>query len=549
MKRISILNDSLFFSLLFASLSLITSCADDDTAENPHPCPTQDIYVLYENDVHCAVEGYAKFAALRNEKRDASPYVTTVSSGDYIQGSTIGSITKGESIINIMNAVGYDYVLLGNHEFDFGIENLMERTKNLSATVVDCNFCSTSDGQPLYTPYVIKEYDKVKIAYIGVSTPSTITTSTPTFFIDDHGNYIYDFHGKDLAQHVQHYVDKARREGAHYVIALTHLGLDEADVYTSPKFVASTTGIDVLLDAHSHSTLPDTTILNKEGKPVLVTSTGTKFQHMGVLTLDEQGTFHSELIRTDDYPKTDEKVMQVVAKENEKIEALTKREIGHADFDLISIGENGEKYSRQQETTIGDLFADIMRLHSGTDVAIINGGGLRSNIKSGKFTYANVNDISPFGNTLVSASITGQQLLDALEVGMCKLPDANGSFTQVSGMKFDVNPSVVTNIQWDSNGFFTGIPEGSPRRVTNLQILDHNTGLYHPAEPNRTYTIVSNDYLLLNKGGEAMLSTCKDVRDSGLNMVDVVCDYIAEVFKGNIPAYYSQPDGRINILK
>lgn len=531
------------------ALSLCMACDDGDTTKQDKPLPTQDIYVLYENDVHCAVDGYAKFAALRNEKRSVSPYVTTVSSGDFIQGSTIGAFTQGKSIINIMNAVGYDYVLPGNHEFDYGVPNLLECTKSLSATTVCCNFCTTASPEPIFTPYAIKEYGKVKVAYIGISTPATINTSTPTFFTDDKGNYIYDFHGQDLAQYVQRYVDKARSEGAHYVVALTHLGLDEADVYTSPKFVAATTGIDVLLDAHSHSVLPDTVMYNKEGKPVLVTSTGTKFQYMGVLTLDKQGTFHSQLVSTERYTPIDEKVRQVVDQENKQVEDLKKRVIGQTPFDIITLGENGERLSRREETTMGDLLTDIIRQQAQADVAILNGGGLRINIKAGEFTYADIYEVSPFGNTLVTATLTGQQLLDALEVGMCKLPEYNGSFTQVSGMKFTVNPSVVANIQWDNNGFFTGIAEGSPRRVSDLQILDRTTGQYRPVAPDRTYTIAANNYLLLNKGGEAMLAECTDVRDTGTTLVDIMCSHITKQFKGTIPDNYAKPDGRINILK
>lgn len=530
------------------ALSLCMACDDGDTTKQDKPLPTQDIYVLYENDVHCAVDGYAKFAALRNEKRSVSPYVTTVSSGDFIQGSTIGAFTQGKSIINIMNAVGYDYVLPGNHEFDYGVPNLLECTKSLSATTVCCNFCPTASPEPIFTPYAIKEYGKVKVAYIGISTPATISTSTPTFFTDDKGNYIYDFHGQDLAQYVQRYVDKARSEGAHYVVALTHLGLDEADVYTSPKFVAATTGIDVLLDAHSHSVLPDTVMYNKEGKPVLVTSTGTKFQYMGVLTLDKQGTFHSQLVSTERYTPIDEKVRQVVDQENKQVEDLKKRVIGQTPFDIITLGENGERLSRREETTMGDLLTDIIRQQAQADVAILNGGGLRTNIKAGEFTYADIYEVSPFGNTLVTATLTGQQLLDALEVGMCKLPEYNGSFTQVSGMKFTVNPSVVANIQWDNNGFFTGIAEGSPRRVSDLQILDRTTGQYRPVAPDRTYTIAANNYLLLNKGGEAMLAGCTDVRDTGTTLVDIMCSHITKQFKGTIPDNYAKPDGRINIL-
>ncbi|MCQ2205899.1 MAG: 5'-nucleotidase C-terminal domain-containing protein [Bacteroidaceae bacterium] len=531
------------------ALSLCMACDDGDTTKQDKPLPTQDIYVLYENDVHCAVDGYAKFAALRNEKRSVSPYVTTVSSGDFIQGSTIGAFTQGKSIINIMNAVGYDYVLPGNHEFDYGVPNLLECTKSLSATTVCCNFCTTASPEPIFTPYAIKEYGKVKVAYIGISTPATISTSTPTFFTDDKGNYIYDFHGQDLAQYVQRYVNKARSEGAHYVVALTHLGLDEADVYTSPKFVAATTGIDVLLDAHSHSVLPDTVMYNKEGKPVLVTSTGTKFQYMGVLTLDKQGTFHSQLVSTERYTPIDETVRQVVDQENKQVEDLKKRVIGQTPFDIITLGENGERLSRREETTMGDLLTDIIRQQAQADVAILNGGGLRTNIKAGEFTYADIYEVSPFGNTLVTATLTGQQLLDALEVGMCKLPEYNGSFTQVSGMKFTVNPSVVASIQWDNNGFFTGIAEGSPRRVSDLQILDRTTGQYRPVAPDRTYTIAANNYLLLNKGGEAMLAECTDVRDTGTTLVDIMCSHITKQFKGTIPDNYAKPDGRINILK
>ena len=207
-----------------------------------------DIVVLYENDVHGSIEGYPLMAAMRDKMLKLTPHVAVVSCGDFLSGTPLGSVSRGRYLVRMMNAVGYDYVTLGNHEFDFGIDTLARRMEELSATVLCGNFASMADGASYYLCHAVRQFGGVKVAFVGVTTPGVPTSSTPLFFQDGQGHWLYTFYPTALDSVVQQCVDEVRRQGADYVVLLSHIG--DPDL---PKLVAATTGIDVVLDGHSHS--------------------------------------------------------------------------------------------------------------------------------------------------------------------------------------------------------------------------------------------------------------------------------------------------------
>ena len=213
-----------------------------------------DIVILYENDVHCAIDGYAKLAAMKNEWEESYESVGVVSVGDYIQGSSLGAVSQGEYIVDVMNAVGYDAVTLGNHEFDFRLSRLLELVELMNTKPVCSNFQKIEESKTVFKPYTIVPYGEVDIAYIGITTPDTITSSAPAQFMDEKNNYVYTFNGSNLYDTVQKYIDEAKAEGAEYVIALSHLGTENVyEQWSAQALVENTAGFDVVLDGHSHS--------------------------------------------------------------------------------------------------------------------------------------------------------------------------------------------------------------------------------------------------------------------------------------------------------
>ena len=284
----------LAFALVVGMVPAASVMAEETTAA-PVVSPTEgisedDIVILYDNDAHCSIDGYAKVAELKDEMETKTDYVTLVSSGDFIQGGLAGALSKGEWIVDIMNATGYDIVTLGNHEFDFQLDQLFSLTNYLDAKVVSCNFKDLAKDKSVYAPYKIVKYGDKKVAFVGISTPESITKSTPAYFQNEEGEYVYGFcndaTGEVLYACVQKAVNQARKEGADYVVAIAHLGTEGSTEYwSSTAVVENTTGIDVMLDGHSHSTFEADIVKNEAGKKVIVSQTGTKFDNIGKLVI------------------------------------------------------------------------------------------------------------------------------------------------------------------------------------------------------------------------------------------------------------------------
>ena len=545
-------------ALALVLVLLLAGCGSAAPAETPAPAESaapaensaylgldNDIVILYTNDVHCGVDdnlGYAGLAAVKNALEAQGKHVVLVDNGDAVQGDTIGTLSNGEYIIDIMNEAGYDVATPGNHEFDYGMDQFLALTEKANFPYVSANFVD-ADGNTVLDPYVIKDVAGVKIAFVGISTPKTITTSTPKYFQDDNGNYIYGFMqdetGEKLYAAVQSAVDAARAEGAQIVIAMAHLGIEEdCSPWTSSEVIVNTTGIDAVLDGHSHSLIECEKVKNKDGQEVILSSTETKLAYIGCLTIKDDGSMTSTLI-------SDNGMKDFIGGIQEEFEELVNTVVASTAVDLvIKDPASGERIVRVTETNLGDLCADAYRAMSGADVAIVNGGGVRADIPAGDITYGQIIAVHPFGNEMCVVECTGQEILDALELGCSKLPAESGGFLHVSGMTYTVDLNVESSVKLDENGMFVSV-EGD-RRVTEVTIGGE------PLDPEKTYTLASHNYKLKDCGdGYSMFADNVFLQDSVMIDNQVLINYIVNVLGGTVGEEYADPygQGRITIIE
>lgn len=533
------------------------------------PANSGDTVILYTNDVHCAMENYAAFAAYRRQLLDAGIRTITVDAGDAVQGEVIGTLTSGSAIVEIMNSTGYDYAVPGNHEFDYGMEIFMQLSGQLEAEIepayeyLSANFIDLIKGEPVFQPYVIRRVAGRDIAFVGISTPETYTKSTPAYFQDENGNDIYSFCEETFYETVQGAVDKALDEGAELVIAVGHLGTDAAsEPWRSTDVIANTTGIDAFIDAHSHSVIEEQAVRNQKGETVLLTSAGTKFEFFGKMTVSEDGTITAELLRpeTIDVDATASSAaaygeVQAVIEKYEEMQSFTYEELGSSEADLTTVNpETGERIIRNQETNLGNFVADAYRAATGAEIAFANGGGIRADLPAGTVTRKNLMDVNAFGNTICVLSVTGRQILDALEWGAHAPLNAdgtalteNGGFLQVSGLTYEINLHVAASpVLTDSQGVFVGIDAEMPRRVQNVRINGE------PIDPQATYTLAGSAYTLQSGGdGYTMFQGAETVQADCGKDHDLLIRYLQEDLNGVIPEdLYGNPcgEGRIKIL-
>ncbi len=525
----------------------------------------QPIVILYENDAHCAVEGYARLAGQRDAERQHTPYVAIVSSGDFAQGNTVGSLTKGEAIVRIMNAVGYDYLTIGNHEFDYTVPQMQHLSELLTAKTLCCNFSryeqdnddndDDRDDDDLYPAYEVKDFGGTKVGFIGVATPSTFRSSTPTYFIDDNGNLLYNFHQTDTYECVQEAVNDAREEGAEIIIVLSHLG-DDPEVAYSRGLIAATHGIDVVLDGHAHHVLNER-LVNDRGDSVTLTSTGTKFAYIGRLTIDTDNRVTTELLPISDCHRVNQAVQDTVLAIQQELEARVNAPVGTTAFALADRDNQDHRLVRKQETNLGDFMADVARYTTGANIGVCNGGGLRAGLYNETITFGNIVSIWPFNNTMRVVECTGQQLLDAFEVSAANLPRENGDFMHVSGLRYTINPHVPTSVIWDDNRMFNGV--GKTRRIAKMEVFMlaggesdklpyEQRGTWQQVNPNAVYTIGGQSYIIACSGASGMFAKMRllSVEGEPVNDVDAVCTYI-QAMGGTINDVYRRPQGRITI--
>lgn len=522
------------------------SDTEPETARNH-----EEIVILYTNDVHCGVDdgiGYKGLSLIKNSFEAQGKAVILVDGGDSVQGDTIGTVSKGEYIIELMNKVGYDVAIPGNHEFDYGMEQFFSLAEMADFPYLSCNF-TNPEGELALKPYQIIEAGGAKIAFVGISTPKTLSSCSPTFFQDENGNFIYGFcqdsTGQALYNAVQNAVDSARADGADYVIALGHLGIvADCKPWMSTDVINNTTGIDVFIDAHSHSILENVLVKNKEGADVVHTSTGTKLANVGCLSIGTDGSFKTKLINdggiegfiTEIEDSFAELVNTVVASSNVDL-------VIYDPFETDSAG-NHIRLIRSTETNLGNLCADAYRSVSGAEIAMVNGGGIRTEIKKGDVTYGDIISVHPFGNELCVVEATGQMILDALELGSSSLPGEDGSFQHVSGLTYEVDLNTESSVKLDDQGQF--IKVDGDYRVKNIKVGGE------PLELDRTYVLAGHNYMLKEFGGGFnMFKDAKMIQDCVMLDYQVIINYITDVLGGVIGEEYEEPygEGRITIIE
>ena len=551
MKNRRVLSLILALVMVF-SLSITASAAVTDDGK---------VVILHTNDVHCGIDhivkddvvtriGYSGLMAVKTatEETYGKDNVILVDCGDSIQGESMGTLTKGEALVDLMNQLGYSLAAPGNHEFDWGVDNFAERVKQAEYTYLCCNLTDLRTGKPLFDGYKVVEINGVKVGFVGIDTPETFFKSTPTYFKDAAGNYIYSFSegndGKDLYNAVQKAVDAAKADGAQYIVALAHLGIkSSSEKWQSQTVIANTTGIDVMLDGHSHEAWTKE-VANKDGKTVILQQTGTKLANIGKVTIDvKSGKIEAELIPAASCTTEDATMAAAVKAANDKFAELLDKVVAKTEVPLyVNDPETGKRIIRNTETSLANLVTDAYLNILGADVAYVNGGGIRADIAVGDVTYSDIIKVHPYGNQGCLAEVTGQQILDALELGVYKFPGESGGFPHVAGMTYTINVAIPTSVVLNDNGEFVEV--SGARRVSDVMIGGK------PIDPQKTYKLASTDYYLKDAGdGYTMLAGSKLIQDGGILDNEILINYITNELKGEITAEkYGKPQGRITII-
>ena len=540
-----------FLALLLSVMMLLGCIA---MAEEAPAGLTKNIVVLFTSDAHAGLDqgwGYAGVAAIRDALA-AKNHVVLVDNGDAIQGETIGTLTNGKALVEMMNVVGYDVAVPGNHEFDYGMGNFLTLAGEVAQfPYTSANF--TYQDKAVFAPYIVKEFEGVKIAFVGATTPKTITSSTPAYFQDENGNFVYGFcqdeTGEKFYAAIQSAVDAARAEGAQYVVVCGHLGTEAScEPYTSIDVIYNVSGIDAVLDGHAHETMAENRVIGKDDKEVVRAACGTKLANVGALTITPDGQISSELFTwTNSVAPTEifSLTGPVVDAVNEKVASLDeirKTVVAYTENTLyINDPETDVRIIRNAETNLGDLCADAYRAMSGADVAFVNGGGVRAQIPAGDITLDQIYSVHPFGNIMCMVKVTGQQILDALEWGARVNPGETGSFLHVSGLTYEIHTYVPSSAQADENGMFAGVT--GEYRVKNVTIGGE------PIDLAKEYTLASHNYMLKNSGdGYSMFKGAELLIDETLIDNQVLITYITVNLGGVVGEEYANPYGQGRII-
>ncbi|MBP8761825.1 MAG: 5'-nucleotidase C-terminal domain-containing protein, partial [Oscillospiraceae bacterium] len=538
-----------FLSVLLAMamvLSLtVTGFAIEDTATTREPeVMTEEAtmagktVILHTNDVHGAIAGYAYITALKADYEAKGAEVILVDAGDYSQGTSYVSVTKGLDAIEMMNAAGYDVVTLGNHEFDYGYTQLKDNMTKAKFKVL-CADVFNADGTPIFDAnYTYTTKSGVKVGFFGMETPETQTKANPTK-IKGLTFATNDAFTKAAADQVEALKD------ADVVICLAHLGVDgESKPYRSTDLYAAVKGIDFIIDGHSHTVMTK----GENGEPIQ--STGTAFANIGVIVIDD-ATKKIESNSLFEIKEDTAKDATVAAAAQKIIDRIDK-EYGavFAKSEVVLNGAKAPNGNRDSETNNGDLITDAMvwkilqdkeslTVDADHVVAVTNGGGIRKAINPGDVTKKNINEVLPFGNTVVTIYITGAELLEALEASTYCTPDAIGGFPQVSG----INYTISTAVAYDANAeTYPASTYYGPKSINRVTINSINGKEF---KADDTYAVITNDFC--GGGGDTYYAFAAATAkfDTGIPLDEVVMEYITAELKGVIGKQYAEPQGRI----
>ncbi len=545
----------LILACLLACSGLFSAFAFADAA--PDDADQVAAVILHTNDVHVGFQdniGYDGLALYRKELEEVYDHVLLVDAGDAIQGAPIGAISKGAEVIKMMNRVGYDLAVPGNHEFDYGFEALDQCAEDLNCGYTCANFCVTGGGT-VFQPWRILEAGDLKIGFVGAVTPDAFTKSSLKDILNEVGEPMYDFladeTGERLCAGLQKAIDEVRQAGADCVILVSHLG--NSDVVTErfqgDAVVGRLTGLDLVIEGHAHFTY-SRTVTDGEGRQIPVAETGTGLKAFGQIKIYKDGRLEQTLI--DSVPAPADIPFETVTRRGvercvdpemkaflDRIVAsyapVMEREIGEVSYDMIVDGDGIDSWV--QENGLCDFVTDAYRAVGGTQIAFINASSVRNNLEAGTVTYNDILNLLPYSNDIVTVSLSGQMLLDALEFGVSRLPAGFGGFPQVSGITFRVNTDLESSVVVDEKGQFVSV--AGEYRVSDVLVGGE------PLDPKAEYTVTSSSFTMSGGDGYSMFKEADILSMTGLPDNEVVMKYLEEYLGGVIPEDYRQAQGRI----
>lgn len=536
-KKKAILSVLLALCLAAAMMPMSAYAAED---------VSNDIVVIYTGDMHGAVDSNITLAGLKayaNERQAKSRYLEIVDAGDALSGNAIANASGGKFVVEAMNEVGYGIAVPGVHDFDFGVGALTDELAPMAKfQYVSCNFANIETGKTVFKPYEIVSYGKTKIAYIGISDPMTISKSIASF-TEGNGTCKHTFrlgsNGKYLYSIVQNAVDMAKEDGADYVIAIGHLDSNGDSAYSPKGVIANTTGINAFIAGNSHSPIVGQRVKDKKGNTVLLTSAGSGLRNIGALTITPGKNISSQLVSNYGYRyiKTNDAIESLMQKYSYDL----KKSFAVSEVKLKSADSSGVRIVGRSETNLGDLCADAYRAATGADIAFVEASEIQGEIAAGDISYNDIVKAMPSNGDVSMFTVSGGEILDALEMAARLFPVNNEGFLQVSGITFDIQETVKSSVTVDEKGNFTGVKR--EYRVTNVMVGGKELDLMGD------YTVAATEAFLTGKTGYTMFEEVGKKISNITTDNQALYQYIAKDLKGKVPAVYSEQAGRIDYIK
>ena len=476
------------------------------------------VTVLHTNDTHSHIDdGLVAFSAIAAEKDRLSAsgeHVILVDAGDHVQGTALGGYDSGRSVIGIMNAAGYDVATVGNHEFDYGMVAMTSNVARCAFRVTSCNFIHRgavdAPGKLVLPAYVVVTSGTARVAFVGVTTPTTLVASKPTTFLSEGGDYYaWDFiagkGGEELFATVQKAVNEAAAL-ADYVVVLGHLGVSpDCAPCMSTDVIAHTTNFVAFIDGHSHTYMEGVRVKNAAGRDVILAQTGCYLGALGCLTLEDGKCMAASTLfpaRTKD-PEVEWLETRLIG----EVERRLGTRIATADGDICSFFPGTKtRLARSQDCAAGDFAADACLWYAGAkaglqcDFALVNGGNVRADISKGEVTLKSLRTVQPFGGDVAVVDVDGATVLEALEFGAQAVGDGEfGGFLQVAGINYTINAKIPSGVRGSPVSAWTGCPQGE-RRVRDVKVYDRTAGRYVPLDPRKKYRVVGQEFTLVEGG-------------------------------------------------
>lgn len=493
------------FLVILALIASVTNMdrSVGDTEGLKTPMLHQKIVILHTNDSHGAIDanmGMAAVSALKLQFEQEGAAVLLLDAGDTLHGLPIATADQGATVVNVMNQAGYDAMCPGNHDFNYGTDRLLKLESGMNFPLLCANITNRSDGAPVFPESVIIEKGGVLFGIFGICTPETAYKTNP--------QNVETLTFADPITQTQKQVEALQEQGVDYIIGLMHVGIDESSSVTSKEIARQTSGVDLIIDGHSHSELDGGLYLNG----TIIVSAGEALSKIGVVTMEPDGTIYAQLISQEEFNQKDPGILALIEKAKKEQEPLLNEVLGKTPVFL-----QGERnFVRTEETNLSDLSADALADATDADFVLLNGGGIRASLEIGEITRGDLMKVFPFGNYGITLQVDGQQILDAIEIGLGSYPEPQGSFPVIAGGTVIFDPSA---------------PEG--HRIVELMIQGEEV------DPSKEYLLATNDFIAA--GGDYPVFQGSKIVNEWNALEEIVIEYI----QNTELADYQTPDGRL----